>query len=102
VNSAQIQLHELHEMLGSWRSVGDHLDVDWWNCYDLFHKPSSMTRQRKRQVLDALDIETTRYYRPCLSPSTKQEVADMLEQHPGYTITDIINCGIQHFEDELT
>ena len=102
MNDAQKRLQELHEEYGSWRTVGDYLETDWWNLYDMMHRPDTMLPHRKRMVLDALEIEPAKYYRPCLSLSTKQEVADMLEQHPGYTITDIINCGLQHFEDELT
>lgn len=97
MNKAQIKLIELHEELGSWRKVGDHLNVNWWDCYDMLQKPSSMTRKRRRQVEDALGIEPKRYWRPCLPVELKEKCAgisleqlieDMLQYSPHYSSSD--------------
>ena len=101
LQTAQNAAQRLSESCGSWRKAALHTGLEWYDLYDLVHRPSTMSRPRMRRVLIGLGVRRpSPYWRPCLSHSLKDEVRAMLEGNPEYTLSDIINCGLAMFERE--
>ena len=91
----------LYNEVGAWKPAAETIGAKWYDLYDLVYRPTTMSRPRRRRAMRALGFsEPARYWRPCLSLSTRDEVTAMLESNPGHTLEDIISCGMEHFENE--